>query len=136
MSQDDKRLISLAAFFKRHSPGLRHWPRQALLAMLTWYWRDGRVGIVQEKGRIVAAATARCVNDLGEARDFWHHNEQGQIVWIQDIASKHPNGIAALLGIAMHRFGPRQAFSGHVFKRNGELRLLPWNTVHRLSQAA
>jgi len=132
----DKRLIALAAFFKRHSPGLRHWPREALLTMLAWYWQDGRVGIVQCQGKIVAAATARCVNTLADARDFWSHDEKGQIVWIQDIASTHPKGIAALLGIAAERFGPRVAFSGHVFKRNGELRMLPWNSVLRLSQAA
>ena len=132
----DKRLIALAAFFKRHTPALRRWPRKDLLAMLEWYWRDARVGIVMAHGKIVAAALARCIDHPDQAKSPWWHDESGQIVWIENIASKHPSGITALLNIACQRFGPKKAFSGSVFKRNGELRMLPWNSVLRLSQAA
>lgn len=134
MPEIDPRLISLAAFFKRHSPGLRHWPRSALVPMLEWYWRDARVGIVQEHGKIVAAATARCLHHTGESRDAWAHDEHAPIVWIEDIASRHPRGLAALLGLLTQRFGERTALAGAVFKRDGEQRMFPYSIINRLAQ--
>lgn len=126
-------MISAAAFMKRHLPGLRPWPRKTLLEYVGWYWRDARVGIVCDGPRIVAIALARCLNDVEQAKQTYHHDERGRIVWVEHIASVHPLGLPILLRQAMQRFGPREAFAGDVFKREGELRMLPWKTVERLT---
>jgi hypothetical protein len=64
--------------------------------------------------------------------DPWSNDDSGQIIWVQHIVSKHPNGIGVLLAQALQRFGRREAFAGRVFLRNGELRMLPWDVVERL----
>ena len=40
---------------------------------------------------------------------------------------------AVVLAQVLNRFGPREAFAGHVFTRNNELRLIPFRTVQRLA---
>lgn len=129
--EEKKRFIAAAAFLKRHSPGLRAWPRCNLLRMLGWYWVDGRVGAVRAGGRVVAVATARCLTDVAQAADPWAHAEKGSILWVEDIASRHPDGIRALLTLVVQRFGPRETLAGRVFNRAGELRMLPWKNVER-----
>ncbi len=129
-------LIGLAAFMKRYCPACRTWPREVLLSYLGWFWRDGRIGILQVDGRIVAAALVRCVNDIAEADQQYFHDEQAKIAWVDDIVSRHPLGVPALFKMAMHRLGPREAFAGKVFNRDGELRMLPWEFVERLTLRA
>lgn len=132
MSPEEKaRFIGSAAFLKRRSPGLRSWQRGNLLRMLGWYWADGRVGTVRHAGRVVAVATARSLRDAAEAADPWAHHEDGRILWVEDIASTHPDGIRALLHLVVQRFGPRETLAGRVFNRAGDLRMIPWNNVER-----
>lgn len=126
--------ISIAAFIKRHSLDKCHEPRERLLPAVAWYWRDGRCGVLREKGRIVAVALVRCFNDLAHANTPYHHEETGNIVWVDDIVSRHPRGIGFLVELAERRFGRRECFAGTVFKREGELRKLPWKIVERLSK--
>jgi len=126
--------ITIAAFIKRHSLVRRHDPREKLLGIVAWYWRDGRLGVLRDQGKIVAVALVRAISDLKQAEIPYHHEEGGNILWIDDIISRAPCGIAFLLELARQRFGPREAFAGHVFKRRAELRLLPWATVERLAQ--
>lgn len=126
-------LISTAAFLKRQALGFRREPREKLLPFLNWYWKDGRIGIVREGPRILAVAVARCLAAIEQANEPYHHEDTGEIVWIDAIASRHPLGIPFLLRQAQLRFGPRRAYAGHVFKRDGELRMLPTKTVERLT---
>lgn len=126
-------LISIAAFLKRHAPALRKAPRVQLLQFVLWYWTDARVGIIRENGRIVAVAMARCMNDVTHHAEPYHHDEAGKIVWVEHIVSRHPAGITMLLQQVRERFGPREAFAGHVFHRDGELRMLPMKVVERLT---
>ena len=125
-------LIQVCAFIKRHYKPARLWTREQLVPFVEWYWLDARAAVIRERGRIVALAMARCMNTLEEATEPFHHNEAGQIVWIDDIVSLHPNGIGALMTLASQRFGEREWFAGHVFNRNGELRKLPWKLVDRI----
>ncbi len=137
MNMPKPTLIGLAAFVKRRVPAMRNCPRDLLLKVLQWYWNDGRVGILQVDGRIVAAALVRAVDTTDEAEaDRYFHKEEGRLIWVDDIASTHPLGIPELLKMAMRRFGPRDAFAGHVLNRAGELRMLPWKTVERLTEAS
>lgn len=130
-------IISAAAFLKRREPWLRHATRARLLDFIGWYWRDARVGIVCDGAKILAIALARCVDDVAEARrDPFLHRPEGRLVWVEHIASVHPLGIPLLLKQALDRFGPREAFSGEVFKRDGELRMLPLRYVERLADIA
>ena len=127
-------LISVCAFLKHYATAYRQATRERLLDFVGWYWRDGRVGIVRENGRIVAVAIGRCVQDVTRAQaEPYYHEEAAPIVWIDDIVSRHPHGVGLLFRQAMKRFGPRNAFSGQVFKRAGELRMLPYHCVARLA---
>jgi hypothetical protein len=126
--------ISIAAFIKRHSAVHRRDTREHLLGIVAWYWRDQRLGVLRNQGKIIAVALVRALTDLKQAETPYHHDERGQILWIDDIISRAPCGIAFLLDLARQRFGQREAFAGHVFKRRSELRLLPWATVARLAQ--
>lgn len=126
-------IISVAAFMKRHLPTLRRVPRKRLLDYVGWYWRDARAAVVWSGGRIVAVALARSMHTLEDAKRDYFHDEAGPLVWVDHIVSKHPLGVAILLQNAMQRFGPREAFAGEVFKREGELRMLPWKAVERLA---
>jgi hypothetical protein len=107
-----------------------------LLEWLAWHWRNGGVGIVLEAGEIRAVGVARCVRSIEEARaePYAHHEDPdtGRILWVEQLASRHPLGLPILLAQARSRFGPRPTVSGDVFKRPGELRMLPWNRVERL----
>lgn len=126
-------IISIAAFLKRREPWLRHAPREHLLSFIEWYWRDARVGVVREAGRIVAVALARATSDLARTKaEPYYHDEAGRIVWLDHIASRHPQGIPHLLAQARQRFGEREAYAGDVFKREGELRMLPQRLIERL----
>lgn len=125
--------ISIAAFIKRYSRDKRHAPREILLSWVAWYWRDGRCGVLREHGKIVAIALVRALDDIAKHDQPHAHDEGGNILWIDDIISRHPHGIAFLLDLARRRFGHRQAFAGHVFTRAGELRILPWKTIERLA---
>lgn len=133
MSHNPPTMLQAAAFLKRWAPGLRKAARADLLLFVLWYWSDGRLGMVRDNGRIVAVALARCVDDVIQASDPWFHNEQGKIVWVDDIVSRHPLGIPLLLQQVRRRFGPREAFAGRVFHRDGELRMLPMRIVERLT---
>lgn len=126
-------ITSVAAFLKRRLPVMRHEPRAKLLSYVGWYWRDARIGVIRDGHKILAVALARGINDAAEAEQPYFHDERGRIVWIDHIASVHPDGVPLLLSQAMQRFGPREAFAGHVFKRDGELRMLPWRAVERLA---
>jgi hypothetical protein len=128
-------LISIAAFVKRHAPTKRTAPRERLLPWINWYWRSGLCGVLREHGKIVAVALVRCVESIEQARMPYAHDERGRIVWVDDIVSRHPQGIAFLLDMCRERFGPREAFAGEVFVRDGELRMLPWKIVERLAAA-
>lgn len=128
------KLISIAAFLSRYSRGLKRSPRDRLLPFLNWFWTDGRCAAIRENGRIVAVVLVRCMHTPEQAKEPYYHDESGKLVWVDDIVSRHPKGIPILLSMAMQRFGPREAFAGQVFTRNGELRMLPWRTVERLSQ--
>jgi hypothetical protein len=135
MSTEDKpTVIQLCAFLKRHGPWFRRWPREKLVPYIEWYWKDGRVGVVREDGKIVAAAIARCIKDVSEGDVHYRHHPDGQIVWVEDIVSLHPDGVAILLKHAMEIFGRRLLFAGKRFVRNGELQILPWSVVERLTR--
>lgn len=125
-------LITVAAFLKRHGAGPRRWPREKLLPWLEWHWKNGGVGVVHDRGRVLAAAVARCVNTFDEADRHYAHREDGALLWVDELASIHPHGLSLLLNQARSRFGPRLAVVGHVFNRPGKLRMLPWKTVERL----
>lgn len=129
----DPRVISIAAFFKRHLPTFRIRTRAQILPLVTWYWRDARVGVIRENGRIVAAAMARCLNNEEDAAKPFLHDESGRIVWVEHIVSLHPLGVPLLMQTVTRRFGPREALAGNVIKRAGELRKLPWKAVERLT---
>lgn len=126
--------ISIAAFLKRYSAGKAREPRERLLQAVAWYWRDGRCGVLRVNGKIAAIALVRCLDDIAQAEIPYHHIETGHIVWIDDIVSRHPRGIGFLMEMAERRFGRREVFAGTVFKRAGELRMLPWKIVERLSK--
>lgn len=128
-------VVSAAAFLKRREPWLRREPRDRLLPYIAAFWYDGRIGIVRSGGRIVAVALARATNDLARTQaEPYYHDEAGRIVWLDHIASAHPQGIAVLLGQALMRFGRRDWYAGNVFKRAGELRMLPHELVERLTK--
>ena len=127
------RLIEACRFLKRNAPGkaVRGFVRWA-----AWYWRDARLCVIRDRGQIVAIALARCLERIEQAEEEYFHLESGPIVWVQDIVSIHPLGLGLLIQHAVQRFGPREAFAGHVFNRCGELRMLPWKSVARLSSLA
>lgn len=125
-------IVRVAAFLKRHLPALRTCERERLLAFVSWYWHDGRAGVVTDGPRIVAVALARALDETGDAAEPWRHTEGGRIVWLDHLVNRHPLGIGILLQQAIGRFGPREAFAGSVFNRSGELRMLPFSQVERL----
>jgi len=124
-------ISAVADFLSEHLPAARRSAPGQLLPWLRWYWHDGRVGIVRAENKIVAVGLARCVNDPVEADKPYFHDENGRILWVQDVISQHPAGLVKLLGIVVQRFGPREAIAGTVLSRDGELRKLPWNQVVR-----
>lgn len=129
-----KPLEEIAAFLLRHHPWWTAAARANALPYLNWFWRDARVGIVRDGPELLAIALARTVDDTERAtREAYYHDEAGRYVWVDHIASVHPQGVKILLKIAMQRFGPREAFCGEVFKRHGELRMLPWKVVERMT---
>ncbi len=127
-------LLDVCRFLRSHGPGFAA-PRSVknLAHFVAWYWRDARVGVVHASGTILAVGLARFVHSPAEAEEPYAHDERGPLVWVQDIVSQHPLGIPLLLRQTLQRAGPREAFAGHVFSRNGELRLLPFRTVQRLA---
>jgi|GEM_PF-4646756 hypothetical protein len=127
--------LQIAAFLKRRLPAMRTASRQVLTSLIDWHTRVGGCGVLRKDGRIVAVALARCVGTTAEAEaDRWAHREgeDGKIIWVQHIVSLHPRGIGLLLAQAAQRFGRREVFAGHVYSRDGQLRMLPWNVVERL----
>jgi len=124
------------AFLQIHLRSLADWPPGLLLPWFTWHWRNGGVGIVRHQGRVRAVAVARCVASIAEAQEhaYAHHEdpESGRILWCDQLASEHPLGLSILLAQARLRFGPRATVAGDVFKRPGELRMLPWSRVEKL----
>ena len=127
-------LIQTAAFLKRHGAHPKKWPRSVLLPWLEWHWKNGGVGIVHDQGKIIAVAVARCIQTLSEAEQPYAHEDTSPLLWCDELASIRPDGLPLLLNLARHRFGPRLAMLGHVFNRPGQLRMLPWKTVERLTQ--
>lgn len=127
-------LLDVCRFLRRHLPARRAQERRGFARWVLWYWRDARVGVVHSSGTIVAVCLARCIHAPAEAEQPYAHDERAPLVWVQDIASQHPLGIPVLLRQAVDRFGPREAFGGHVFSRSGELRMLPYRTVLRLTE--
>jgi hypothetical protein len=128
----DPRIISIAAFVKRRLPKFRHVQREALLAWVNWYWAHGYVGIVRHHGRIVSVGFCRPLVNVEDAEERWSHAEDGKIIWIDDVASRHPDGLLHLFRHTIQRFGPREAFAGWCLSRDGELRMLPWAAVNKL----
>lgn len=124
-------LLDVCRFLRRHAPGLVGGRLKGLAHWIGWYWCDARIGIVRSGESIVAVALARCLDRPEQAEEPYFHNEAGQIVWVQDVVSCHPEGLSILLLHAIQRFGPREAFAGRVFHRAGELRMIPWKTVQR-----
>lgn len=132
MSTTGPSFLATCRFLRHHAPGLRTWAVKGFARWVRWYWTDARIGIVTAHGAIVAVALARCVRHPADAMQPYAHTETGRIVWVDDIVSTHPEGVAVLLSHADQRFGQRQAYAGNVFSRNGELRMLPMNLVERL----
>ena len=127
-------LLDVCRFLRRQHPGFCQLPTpQGLAKYAAWYWRDARAGVIHDGGQIIAVALARCVHDAAQGATPFVHDETAPIVWVDEIVSLHPHGIAYLLGHAISRFGPRREFAGHVFSRDGELRMLPFRTVQRLA---
>jgi hypothetical protein len=131
----DRLLVSAAAFLKRHRrESYGHAKRDLFLAWLRWYARDARLGIVMLEGRIVALALARCVASAAQAQvDSYAHDEGAPMVWVDDIVSTHPHGVPQLFRQVEQRFGIRQTLAGSVFSRAGQLRILPYQLVQRLT---
>jgi hypothetical protein len=129
-------LLEAAAFLKLKCPAMAQWPLPRLLAWFDVFWRDARVGVVRKHGEIVAVGVARCVQSIEEAEEhsYAHHEDpaEGRILWVDQLASDVPLGLPVLLAQARARFGPREQVSGHVFRRPGDLRMVPWNRVERL----
>ena len=128
-------LLDVCRFLRSHLPARRAQERRGFARWVLWYWRDARVGVVHDAGQIVAVGLARFIHSPAEADQPYAHDEAGPLVWVQDIASDHPLGIPILLRQTLQRAGPREAFAGHVFSRSGELRMLPFRTVQRLTAA-
>jgi hypothetical protein len=128
--------IQLAAFAKRHLRALRYTRREPLVKMVDWYAHVAGLGVMRVDGKLVAIAMARCVQSIAQAlEEPWAHDEDaGKVIWVENIVSLHPAGIGVLLTQAMQRFGRRDAFAGRVFSRAGELRMLPFSVVERLTQ--
>lgn len=129
----DQRLISVAAFVKRHVKRVHTWKRKALLDWLQFYWGNGYMGVVTNGPKIVAIALCRPLNDIKDAETPYKFSETGRIVWVDEIVSRHELGILYLFGHAIRRFGPRETFAGLCLSRDGELRMLPWNAVKKLT---
>lgn len=131
-------LLEAAAFLKMHDPAVAEWPLPRLLEWFAHFWRNGQVGVVLEHGHVRAVGVARCVRSVEEAQaDPYAHHESpdiGAILWVDQLASRHPLGLPILLAHARARFGPRTTVHGDVFKRPGDLRMVPWNRVERLLQ--
>ena len=128
-------LLDVCRFLRSHLPARRAQERRGFARWVFWYWRDARVGVVHNAGQIVAVCLARCIHSPAEADQPYAHDEAAPLVWVQDIASDHPLGVPCLLKQSLGRFGRREAFCGHVFSRSGELRMLPYRTVLRLSES-
>ena len=130
-------LLAVCRFLRRHAPGIARAPGVKHLAhFVAWYWRDARVGIVHDAGRILAVALARAIDDPAQGAQPFAHTETGRYVWVQDIVSTDPRGVPLLLRHAIARFGPREAFIGTVFHRSGQLRMLPFALVQRFTSGA
>lgn len=124
----------VAAFLREHGAGPKVWPEAAVMPWLQWHWKNGGVGVVHAAGEIRAVAVARCIERLGQAEEPYAHEETSPILWCDEIASVHPDGIIHLMNLARQRFGPRIALVGRVFGRTGKHRLIPWKTVEKLTQ--
>ncbi len=124
-----------ALFLLRHAAGPRNWPPLLLLSWLRWHWARGHVGIIRNGSTILAVGVARCVNSVAEAQaDPYACDEEGAILWVDELATHHPDGLSLLLTQAQQRFGTRTKLCGRVSKRPGELRMLPWSTVVKLTR--
>lgn len=123
--------LAVCRFLRRHAPGLRAAPLKGLARWVHWFWRDARVGSVSAGGQIVAVGMGRCVDDPAEAAAPYAHRENGRYVWLDDLVSTHPQGLAVLFAQVDQRFGPREAYCGRVFSRNGEPRMIPLSLVER-----
>ena len=124
---------AVAHFLRRHLPARRAQAIKGFAHWLFWYWREARVGVVHARGQIVAVGLARCITEPSQGDQPYAHDEAAPLVWVQDVASTDPLGLPLMLAQVLNRFGPREAFAGHVFTRNNELRLIPFRTVQRLA---
>lgn len=129
-------MLEAAAFLKMHDPAVREWPLPRLLAWLSHFWHAAQVGLVFNDGILMGVGVARCVQSVAEAeaQPYAHHenSDVGRILWCDQLAGRHALVLPLILAQARSRFGPRESVSGHVFKRPGDLRMVPWSRVEKI----
>jgi hypothetical protein len=76
--------------------------------MINWYASNKLLGVVTDGGAIQAVAMIRIVNSKDEGLESYKHDPNGNMIWVDMIASDTKIATAALVTMLFENWGKKQ----------------------------
>lgn len=105
--------------------------REKLLMWLSWHVGRGNVCLVKEGERIVAAGVARRISNETDSRFSYATDEQGEILFVEQVAAKNNRAFLNLLRYVIGRWPDCKKIMFHRGKSASRNRIYPMNSFLR-----
>ena len=79
-----------------------------IIDIIEWYGANKLLGVVTDKGAIQAVAMIRIVKSKEEGLEHYKHNPDGNMIWVDLIASDTKISTAALVTMLFENWGKKQ----------------------------
>jgi len=96
----------------------RNWKREDLESWIDWAIMHGHCGIAMHKGKLQGVGIGRPIGRIEDGGRYYAVDYQGPILWIDLVASVHPQGMKTVWQMALDRFGQRESVAFARFKDN------------------
>lgn len=115
-----RRLVSVAALFKRRLSSLHAFSRLHLLAMIEWHAARSSLAVASDPvtGAVVAAGAARPLRRAEDHRHRYAWHDDGRLVWVDVAVASRPDALRSLL-VAMYSRFPNCECVGFTRQKSG-----------------
>jgi len=105
-----------------------------IIKIIDWYASHKLLGVVTDNGAIQAVATIRIVNSKEEGLEHYKHDPNGNMIWVDLIASDTKIATAALVTMLFENWGKKQYVGFQKSLRSTHAHVFPSRLLDKVLQ--